>query len=72
LVTHPDELLLTIEDDGAGFDAALLEAGNGNGWKNIQSRARILQGEVDIDTQQDMTGTIFTLHIPADSVSQVA
>ncbi|MCU0368993.1 MAG: tetratricopeptide repeat protein [Cyclobacteriaceae bacterium] len=72
LVNHPDELLLTIEDDGAGFDSSLLEAGNGNGWKNIQSRARILQGEVDIDTQMNVAGTTFTLHIPTDSNIYVA
>lgn len=66
LVNHPDELLVTIEDNGEGFDTSLLETGKGNGWKNIQSRARILQGEIDIDTQEDRKSTTFILHIPKE------
>ena len=64
LVSHPDELLLTIEDDGEGFNPTLLETGRGNGWKNIQSRARILLGEVDIDAQEGRKGSTFILTIP--------
>lgn len=64
LVNHPDELLLTIEDDGDGFNPSLLETGKGNGWKNIQSRARILPGEVDIDAQEGRRGSTFILTIP--------
>ncbi len=74
LVNHPDELLLTIEDDGKGFNPSLLETGKGNGWKNIQSRALILQGEVDIDSLGNRKGTTFTLHIPkeADAIFNLA
>ena len=69
LVNHPDELVVTIEDDGKGFKTDLLETGKGNGWKNIQSRSRILKGEIDIDTQEGRKGTTFILHIPKESNS---
>lgn len=64
LVSHPQELLLTIEDDGEGFDASILETGKGNGWRNIQSRALVLKGEVEIDTQSGRKGSTFILTIP--------
>ena len=74
LVNHPDELLVTVEDNGEGFNSTLLETGKGNGWKNIQSRAHILQGEIDIDTREGRKGTTFTLHIPKqmNSIREVA
>ena len=34
------------------FDARLLESGKGNGWKNIQSRANLIHGIVELDTQE--------------------
>ncbi len=62
LVAHPDELVFTIEDNGHGFDAKQLE--KGNGWKNIQSRANLLKAELDLDTQVNRIGTIFTVALP--------
>ncbi len=64
LIAHPDELVFTIEDNGHGFDARQLEKGKGNGWKNIQSRANLLKAELDLDTQVNRMGTIFTVALP--------
>lgn len=71
LVVHPEELLLTIEDDGEGFDASLLEASKGNGWRNIQSRALILKGQIDIDTQPGRKGSTLILTIPVSQPTKV-
>jgi two-component system, NarL family, sensor kinase len=67
LVAHTDELVFTIEDNGHGFDASQLEKGKGNGWKNIQSRANLLKAELDLDTQVNRMGTIFTVALPHDT-----
>jgi signal transduction histidine kinase len=67
LVAHPDELVFTIEDNGHGFDPLQLEKGKGNGWKNIQSRANLLKAELDLDTQVNRMGTIFTVALPHDT-----
>lgn len=64
LVQHPDELLLTIEDNGRGFDAASLAESNGNGWKNINSRLHMIKGTIEIDTQKGRQGTTLVVIVP--------
>lgn len=39
---------LTVEDDGNGFDIALLKDAKGIGWTNIQNRVEFLKGTIDI------------------------
>jgi len=48
LVQH-NQLLLTYQDNGSGFD--LLETKNGSGLKNIQSRMDFIKGTVEITTK---------------------
>ncbi len=64
-VQHPEELVITIEDDGNGFDKNLLLQGQGNGWKNINSRLSMIKGTVDIDSMPGRQGTIAILSIPS-------
>ena len=41
-------LAITVEDDGKGFDAALLKRPGGMGWSNIQNRVEFLKGRWDL------------------------
>lgn len=43
-------LAITVEDDGKGFDIALLKKGVGIGWSNIQNRVDFLKGRWDLQT----------------------
>jgi signal transduction histidine kinase len=63
-VQHPEELVITIEDDGNGFDKNLLVEGAGNGWKNINSRLSLIGGSIDIDSQLERKGTIAIISVP--------
>jgi signal transduction histidine kinase len=63
-VGHENELTVTIEDDGDGFDQKKLHESDGNGWKNIQSRVSFIQAAVYIDSQPGRKGTSLTLNIP--------
>ncbi|MDN3655604.1 sensor histidine kinase [Ferruginibacter paludis] len=45
------ELSVTVEDDGKGFDAAILNQAKGIGWSNIQNRVDFLKGKLDIHSQ---------------------
>jgi two-component system NarL family sensor kinase len=64
LVGHGGEINVTIEDNGNGFEFALLEKSQGNGWKNIQSRLNLVKGRADIDSLPGRKGTTFILSIP--------
>jgi len=64
LVGHEDEVNITVENDGDGFDIALLTKGEGNGWKNIQSRLNLIKGIVEIDSRPEAEGTIFIIQMP--------
>jgi len=47
---HGAELNLDITDNGKGFDVALLEKSQGNGWSNIQTRLDTLKGTINIES----------------------
>lgn len=63
-VGHEQEISVTIEDNGKGFDPRKLEQGEGNGWKNIRSRSNLLKGQLEIDSQPGKNGTTFILKVP--------
>lgn len=64
LVQHHEELVLTIEDDGKGFDTNALTQGQGNGWKNINSRIGLIKGMIEIDSQPGRQGTTLIITVP--------
>jgi two-component system NarL family sensor kinase len=41
-------MTVTVEDDGKGFDTAILKGVKGIGWSNIQHRIEFLKGKLDI------------------------
>ena len=65
LVQHQEELVLTIEDDGQGFDVERLTQGQGNGWKNINSRIGLIKGFIDIDSLPGRQGTTVVVSVPS-------
>lgn len=64
LVQHLQELVITIEDNGNGFDMSALMLSQGNGWKNIQSRLAMIHAHIDIDTIQGRKGTTVVITVP--------
>ena len=61
---HSNELTLTVEDDGIGFNLSKARnTGSGVGLKNIESRVSKMEGELHIDTGKD-NGTTVTAEIP--------
>ncbi|HRQ49002.1 MAG TPA: sensor histidine kinase, partial [Agriterribacter sp.] len=50
--SEPENLLtITIEDNGKGFDTALLKQPGGMGWSNIQNRVDFLKGRLDLQSE---------------------
>ena len=64
LLDQPTQLLLTVEDDGKGFDPARIgEKPTGLGLASIEARATYLRGELQYDSSPGH-GTTVTLTIP--------
>lgn len=64
LTKDDQEITLTVEDNGQGFDKDLLLNSIGNGWKNINSRTNLIKGILDIDTDPKIAGSMLILNIP--------
>lgn len=60
------EITLLIEDNGSGFNKSDLVKGEGNGWKNLNTRTNIIQGELELETQQGVKGTTLIVNAPSD------
>lgn len=72
MVQHHDELVVTIEDNGKGFDPAILIQGQGNGWKNIHSRLGLIRGHLEIDSAPGREGTTLIITIPVENATLAA
>lgn len=62
LMCYPDILILTIEDDGTGFDKRNKKEQNRFGLNSMENRARSLNAEFSLDSEQNK-GTVITLQI---------
>lgn len=72
LVGHEEEISITVEDNGNGFDPVKLEHSDGNGWKNIRSRVNLVKGEVEIDSAPQHKGTSLIIRVPVTVESVVS
>ncbi len=61
VMLHEQELSITVEDNGKGFDSSIYAGGTG--LQNIRSRTEALQGYISIDTT---AGIGSTLHLKFD------
>ena len=50
LIKNEDNLSLTVEDDGIGFDPKSIENNKGIGWSNIYTRINFLKGKLDLQS----------------------
>lgn len=62
---HEDEVVVTIEDNGNGYDLNQFQnSQHSNGWRTIQTRVNLIQGQIDFDTQPGRRNTTVTIQIP--------
>jgi two-component system, NarL family, sensor kinase len=45
-----NQLSITVEDDGKGFDTTIINKPSGMGWSNITNRVEFLKGKLDVDS----------------------
>ena len=46
-----NQVTVTVEDDGKGFDPVILKHSKGIGWTNIQHRVDFLKGKLDVSSE---------------------
>jgi signal transduction histidine kinase len=51
LIKEDDRLNVVVEDNGRGFNTAVLETSKGAGWINTRSRVEYLKGQLDIHSE---------------------
>ncbi|MBX7124360.1 MAG: sensor histidine kinase, partial [Cyclobacteriaceae bacterium] len=60
-----DELVLTVEDNGMGYDVdAFRNSTRSNGWRTIQTRINLIHGEIEFDTVPGRKNNTVLMHIP--------
>lgn len=61
LSKNANALCVVIEDDGREVDKEQLFNGSGHGWKNIQSRSRIIGAHIEINSEAAKKGNCLKL-----------
>ncbi len=51
LIRENNRLHILVEDDGSGFDAAILDTHHHAGWNNIRSRVDYLKGRLELNPE---------------------
>ena len=59
---NENNFLITVEDNGQGFDTKKANLFDGMGLKNIQNRVDFLNGHLEIDSQPN-NGTVFNIEL---------
>ena len=62
LMCYPDIVILTIEDDGIGFDSKISDDVSRFGLNSMENRARSLNAEFSLDSEKNK-GTVITLQL---------
>jgi signal transduction histidine kinase len=57
------DVLLSVQDDGIGFDSAEVREKPGLGFSSMRERARLIHGEFSIKSQPEK-GTLITVRVP--------
>lgn len=59
----PELFILTVQDDGKGFDAAVIENQTGIGLKSMQNRARLIGATCTLQSSSE-NGTLIVIELP--------
>lgn len=65
LIRHNDSLMISVEDDGVGFN--LRETRNGIGLTSVESRVQIFEGTLSIDSAPQ-NGTFVSILLPIKNI----
>lgn len=61
---YPTEVVLTIDDNGMGYDLNTFKVSEGNGWRNINSRLHLIKASIEWDVVQGRKNNTVIITIP--------
>ena len=67
-----NEVVLTISDDGMGYNLDHFKVNEGNGWRNIQSRLNLIQGAIEFDVVEGRKNNTLVITLPKTTRVPVA
>jgi two-component system NarL family sensor kinase len=59
-----DEIVITVEDDGDGYDLEKFQHSEGNGWRNINSRLNLIKANIEFDVVAGRKNNTIIITIP--------
>lgn len=65
------DLLISLADDGKGFDTTLVQQSKGMGWENLRTRVSLLQGKLELNSKPGR-GTLVFVAVPMPVAAAVA
>jgi signal transduction histidine kinase len=66
LAEHSNEVHFIVRDSGKGFDVETAKQGEGLGLMSMQERVSLVNGTIDIESQQ-IGGTTIRVRVPIES-----
>jgi len=67
LLEDQGNLLITVEDDGKGFDTAANEQSEGIGLTNVRTRVEVLRGTLHLESKPGR-GTFINIEVPMEAI----
>lgn len=65
-----DEIVVTVEDDGQGYDLNKFQNSEGNGWRNINSRLNLIKATIEFDVVENRKNNTVIITIPMASIKR--
>ncbi len=63
LAQNENNILLSVSDNGKGFDTGTIKESQGLGWKNVSGRVQLLNGRMSVQSEK-VKGTQIEITIP--------
>lgn len=69
LKAETNQLLLTVSDNGSGFDLSIMDESEGIGLTGMRERAKLVGGEITVESDSG-SGTLIRFQVPLENQNQ--
>ena len=65
-----DEIIITVEDDGDGYNLNKFYHSEGNGWRNVNSRLNLIKASIEFDVVEGRKNNTIIIITPMTSLKK--